>query len=108
MPYSGIQVVCSTVQHITEDKAHDPKYQELLCSYNKQIEKMTNAMDKVINLSRLKPWDLIDIDFSAKEFNADVIPEADKYDVSTHDKYVGAKVDMPRGGEKPRVKMFAE
>ena len=91
LPHSGVPVVCSTFQHVIKDEAHNPKYQELFHSCDKQIEKMMNVKDKAVDLTGLKPWDLIDIDFSAEGFSADVIPEAGKYDVSTYDKYVGAK-----------------
>ena len=61
--------------------------------------------DKAVDLTGLKPWDLIDIDYAAEEFSADVIPEAGEFDVSTYDKYVGARVDMSRGGEKAKGKV---
>ena len=64
--------------------------------------------DKDVDLTGLKFWDLIDIGYAAEEFSANVIPEADEFDVSTYDKYVGARVDMSRGGEKPRAKLSVE
>ena len=90
LPHSGQPIVCSTVQHVTKDEARDPKYREFLLSYDKQIDKTMNIKDKAVDLTGLKPWDLIDIDFPAQELSADVIPEADEFDVSTYDKYVGA------------------
>ena len=102
LPLSGRPIVCSTVQHITKDEARDPKYQELLLSYDKQIDKTVNFKDKDVDLTGLKPWDLIDIDFPTQEFSADAIPEADEFDVFIYDKYVGARVDMSRGGDQGR------
>ena len=63
-----------------------------------------NVKDKVIDLSGLKPWDLINIDLPVEEFSSGVIPEADDYDGSMFNKHVGAHVDMPQGGEKSTVK----
>ena len=51
LPYSSVPVVCSTVQHITKDETCDPRYQELILSCDKQIEKMMNARGKSIDLS---------------------------------------------------------
>ena len=61
-----------------------------------------NSKDKAVDLIGLHPWDLIDIDFPAQEFSSDVISEADDFYVSTYDKYVGARVDMSRGGDQGR------
>lgn len=82
LPYSGVPVVCSSIQHITKDEACDPKYQELLLAYDKQIKKTKNVNGKAIDLSGLKPWDLIDIDFPTDKYSSDVVAEADDYDVS--------------------------
>ena len=65
-----------------------------------------NAKDNAIDLPGLKPWDLIDIDLPTEEFSADVIPEADKYDISMYDIYAGAQVDMPQGGEQAQGKVL--
>lgn len=53
-----------------------------------------NIKDKVIDLSGLKSWDLIDIDLPAEELSLDVIAEAGDYDVCMLDKYISACVDM--------------
>ena len=46
--------MCSTVQHVTKDEARDPKYQELLLSYDKQIDRTIDIKDKAVDLTGLK------------------------------------------------------
>ena len=108
LPHSGKPIVCSTVQHIMKDEACDPKYQELLLSQDKQIEKTINIKDKAADLACLKPWDLIDIDFVAQEFSADIIPEAEEFDVSTQKNTLEQELTCPWAVKKSRVKLSVE
>ena len=102
LPISGLPIVSSTVQAVTQDEMRDPKYHELLTNFDEKIKARFDIKDLRNNLDDVPAWSLLDDDLAATVVDDPLIMEADDADVQTFDKLVGAGVSIVRGGERMR------
>eukprot|EP00814_Leptocylindrus_danicus_P013547 CAMPEP_0116003546 /NCGR_PEP_ID=MMETSP0321-20121206/114_1 /TAXON_ID=163516 /ORGANISM="Leptocylindrus danicus var. danicus, Strain B650" /LENGTH=383 /DNA_ID=CAMNT_0003471763 /DNA_START=209 /DNA_END=1360 /DNA_ORIENTATION=- len=107
---NGTIVTCTTVQALTKDDLAVPHYITMMEHHARNSHKVLTV--KTYNLQYPEGIDefrclekvadpLDDLEFSVEE-----VDEADKYDVDTYNRLVGAQIELSRGGEtvKGRVK----
>ena len=107
---NGEVVTCTTVQALTKDDLAVPNYKFMMERHVAQSNKKLTIRDSTVKIDdradtfrRLFHDDDTSLDI---EFSVEHIEEADKYDVDTYNRLVGAQIELNRGGEtvKGRVK----
>mmetsp|Transcript_12116 Transcript_12116/g.18274 ORF Transcript_12116/g.18274 Transcript_12116/m.18274 type:complete len:237 (-) Transcript_12116:801-1511(-) len=107
---NGEIVACTMVQALTKDDLAIPNYKFMMERHEHQSNKSLTIQNPKVkidnrddNFRRLFHDDDTSLDI---DFSVEAIDEADKYDVDTYNRLVGAQIELNRGGEtvKGRVK----
>ena len=100
LPISGLPIVSSTVQSITQEEMRDPSVYNLLADFDEKVKQKFLVKDLKVDLTGVPDWSLLDDELTASVIDNVEIMEADDADVATFDKLVGAGVSIVRGGER--------